>query len=137
MKILIDIGHPAHVHYFKNLVKILELKGFSFYFTLRERDSTVALMDRYGFSYTKRGKGGKNIITKLLPMPLMVLKVWRAARKFKPYMFPFIAINHLLIIKKIYLYGIWSKNYSLLLWASCSISFYKRNYAQVVCARIP
>lgn len=87
MKILIDIGHPAHVHYFKNMVKTLELKGFSFHFTLRERDSTVALMDRYGFSYTKRGKGGKNIITKLLAMPLMDFKVWRAARKFKPDMF--------------------------------------------------
>ncbi len=87
MKILIDIGHPAHVHYFKNLVKILELKGFSFYFTLRERDSTVALMDRYGFSYTKRGKGGKNLITKLLAMPLMDFKVLKAARRFKPDMF--------------------------------------------------
>lgn len=87
MKILIDIGHPAHVHYFKNLVKILELKGFSFHFTLRERDSTVALMDQYGFNYTKRGKGGKNIITKLLAMPLMDLKVWGAARKFKPDLF--------------------------------------------------
>jgi len=87
MKILIDIGHPAHVHYFKNMVKTLELKGYSFYFTLRERDSTVALMDKYGFSYTKRGKGGKNILTKLLAMPLMDLKVLQAARKFKPAMF--------------------------------------------------
>ena len=23
MKILIDIGHPAHVHYFKNLINIM------------------------------------------------------------------------------------------------------------------
>lgn len=87
MRIQIDIGHPAHVHYFKNMVKTLELKGFSFHFTLRERDSTVALMDKYRFRYTKRGKGGKNIITKLLAMPLMDLKVLRAARKFKPNMF--------------------------------------------------
>lgn len=87
MKILIDIGHPAHVHYFKNMVKTLDLKGFSFHFTLRERDSTVALMDKYGFTYTKRGKGGKNILTKLLAMPLMDFKVLKAARKFKPDMF--------------------------------------------------
>jgi hypothetical protein len=87
MKILIDIGHPAHVHYFKNMVKALEIKGFSFHFTLRERDSTVALMDKYSFSYTKRGKGGKNIITKLLAMPIMDFKVLMAALKFKPDMF--------------------------------------------------
>ena len=87
MKILIDIGHPAHVHYFKNMVKILELKGYSFHFTLRERDSTVSLMDKLGFSYTKRGKGGKNILTKLLAMPVMDFKVYKVARKFKPDLF--------------------------------------------------
>ena len=87
MRIQIDIGHPAHVHYFKNMVKTLELKGYSFYFTLRERDSTVALMDKYGFKYTKRGKGGKNIFTKLLAMPFMDFKVFKAARQFKPDMF--------------------------------------------------
>lgn len=87
MKCIIDIGHPAHVHYFKNIVKILEGKGYSFHFTLRERDSTVALMDKYGFNYTKRGKGGKNIITKLLLMPVMDFKVYKAAREFKPDLF--------------------------------------------------
>ncbi len=87
MKILIDIGHPAHIHYFKNMVNILESKGYSFHFTLRDRDSTVALIEKYGFSYTKRGKGGKNLLTKLLALPIMNFKVLRVARKFKPDIF--------------------------------------------------
>ncbi len=84
MNILIDIGHPAHIHYFRNMVKILEKKGFSFHFTLRERDSTVALMDRYGFKYSKRGKGGKSIINKIFAMPFINFKVLSVARRFKP-----------------------------------------------------
>ena len=27
MKVLFDIGHPAHVHYFKNLIKLLKQNG--------------------------------------------------------------------------------------------------------------
>jgi len=27
MKILIDIGHPAHVHYFRNFIKMMESNG--------------------------------------------------------------------------------------------------------------
>ncbi|MFW5804449.1 MAG: DUF354 domain-containing protein, partial [bacterium] len=30
MKILIDIGHPAHVHYFKNFITKMSQKGHSF-----------------------------------------------------------------------------------------------------------
>lgn len=87
MNIQIDIGHPAHVHYFKNMVKALQAKGYTFHFTLRERDSTVALMDGYGFRYTKRGKGGSNIFTKLLAMPIMDYKILRVALRFRPDMF--------------------------------------------------
>ena len=27
MRILFDIGHPAHVHYFKNLIELLKKNG--------------------------------------------------------------------------------------------------------------
>ncbi len=28
MKILIDIGHPTHLHYFENFIKIMENKNY-------------------------------------------------------------------------------------------------------------
>ena len=30
MKILIDMNHPAHVHYFRNFIKLMEAKGHEF-----------------------------------------------------------------------------------------------------------
>lgn len=87
MKILIDIGHPAHIHYFKNCVKLLSEKGYDFLFVVRERDSTLELIKDLGFKYVSRGKGGGNIISKLLRLPLIDLKLYKIAKKFKPDMF--------------------------------------------------
>jgi len=36
MKILIDIGHPAHVHLFRNLIKNLEHKGHFVLVTVKD-----------------------------------------------------------------------------------------------------
>lgn len=87
MRILIDIGHPAHVHYFKNFVSIMKQKGHSFYFTVRERDSTFSLMDSLQFEYQSRGKGGSNILTKLLLMLKLDYRVYRVAKRFNPDLF--------------------------------------------------
>ena len=38
MKILIDINHPAHVHYFKNFIKIMEQKGHKFLIISRDKE---------------------------------------------------------------------------------------------------
>ena len=38
MKILIDINHPAHVHYFKNFIKIMEKKGHEFLIISRNKE---------------------------------------------------------------------------------------------------
>ena len=34
MKILIYIDHPAHAHYFKNMIKIIEKKSIKFIFII-------------------------------------------------------------------------------------------------------
>ena len=87
MKILIDIGHPAHIHYFKNLAHILEHKGHQFLFVVRERDSTIELIKSTGFDYISRGKGGHGIIQKLLMIPKIDRFIFKVAQKFKPDMF--------------------------------------------------
>ena len=65
MTILIDIGHPAHVHYFKNAINILQDKGHNFVITARDRKGVHYLLDDYSFPYISRGSGGSNIISKL------------------------------------------------------------------------
>ena len=44
MKILIDIGHPAHVHYFKNFIKIMNKKGHETLVVARNRDCIFELL---------------------------------------------------------------------------------------------
>lgn len=87
MRILIDIGHPAHIHYFKNCAQLLTEKGVEFLFVVRERDSTIELIQSTGFNYVSRGKGKKGLFNKLLGIPLIDYKLFKIAHNFKPDMF--------------------------------------------------
>ena len=49
MRILIDIGHPAHVHYFKNFIWQMQKKGHEFMITARDKEVALNLLDKYGF----------------------------------------------------------------------------------------
>lgn len=51
MNILIDIGHPAHVHYYRNLANELKTKGHTVYFTVKELEVAKRLLTYYGFEY--------------------------------------------------------------------------------------
>jgi len=87
MKILVDIGHPAHIHYFKNCAQILTAKGYQFLFVVRERDSTIELIESLGFNYVSRGKGAKGLLNKMLMIPKIDRKLYGIAKRFKPDMF--------------------------------------------------
>ena len=87
MKILIDTGHPAHIHYFRNAVKLLEGKGDQVLFVVRDKESSVRLADRYGLSYISRGKGGSNVWQKLSMLPRIVKRLVSVAKDFKPDLF--------------------------------------------------
>jgi len=56
MKILIDINHPAHVHYFRNFIKIMEAKGHEFCVINRDSKIINQLLDHYGIKHITRGK---------------------------------------------------------------------------------
>lgn len=87
MRVLIDIGHPAHVHYFKNFLKIMESKGHSFLITARDKEVVFNLLDFYNVTYTSRGKGQNGFIGKFLYILKADLILLKQARKFKPDLF--------------------------------------------------
>ncbi len=87
MRILIDIGHPAHVHYFKNFIKIMEQKGNKFLITARDKEMTHYLLQTYKIDYFNRGKGSNSIFGKLKYLPKGVLAILKYSRKFKPDIF--------------------------------------------------
>lgn len=83
LRILLDIGHPAHVHLFRNAMRIWQERGHSLAITIRDKDITAQLLDLYGFSYTVASvarKGTFQLAYEMLEHDWNVLKV---ARKHK------------------------------------------------------
>ncbi len=87
MKIFIDIGHPAHVHYFRNFIKIMEGKGHSFFITARDKEVAHDLLKKYKIDYVSRGKGKKSVLGKIFYIVEADFRLFKFARKFKPDLF--------------------------------------------------
>jgi hypothetical protein len=65
MKLLVDIGHPAHVHYFKNAILQLKDKGHEVIVSARNRPHVADLLKHYGITFIDRGKGRDSFFGKL------------------------------------------------------------------------
>ncbi|CEG13979.1 conserved hypothetical protein [groundwater metagenome] len=87
MKILVDINHPAHVHYFKNFIWEMKKKGHEVLITSSEKEITYKLLDNYGFDYIKMGNYGNSILKKLINIPIMDLRMYRIVKNFNPDIF--------------------------------------------------
>jgi predicted glycosyltransferase len=55
MRILVDVTHPAHVHFFKHAIWDWERRGHEVAITARDKGVAIELLDQYGFSYTDLG----------------------------------------------------------------------------------
>ena len=64
MNVLVDIGHPGHVHLYKNLCKQLERDGHKVFYSVREVPVALHLMDVYQMPYLFLGKKSNSIIGK-------------------------------------------------------------------------
>ncbi len=87
MKILIDIGHPAHLHYFRNFIRIMESKGHEFLVIARDRQYVFDLLRAYRIDFVSRGEGGEGAISKLWYLKKTSVKQYFRARRFKPDLF--------------------------------------------------
>jgi|AntAceMinimDraft_17_1070374.scaffolds.fasta_scaffold12250_2 predicted glycosyltransferase len=84
MKILIDIGHPAHVHYFKNFIKIMSSKGHKFLISSRNKEMEHYLLNAYDIPFVNRGKGKKSIFGKIAYLFKADYLLIKQAKIFKP-----------------------------------------------------
>lgn len=51
MKVLIDICHPAHFHFFRNPIRMLEKHGHEVLITSRDKEVTIKLLDGSGLKH--------------------------------------------------------------------------------------
>lgn len=84
MKVLVDMGHPAHVHFFKNAIWELESKGHEVQITTRDKEVTLDLLEAYGFKYHNLGKNKKGLLKKATGMLKIDFELYKIAKKFNP-----------------------------------------------------
>ena len=87
MRIFIDIGHPAHVHYFRYTINKLKNDGHNIFITARRKDVTHQLLDNYNIPYTSRGTGSNSLIGKFFYLLKADLLLLRLAKDFNPDLF--------------------------------------------------
>lgn len=87
MNILIDIGHPAHVHVLKNFAHEMERKGCNVLFTCRQKEFILQLLNAERFKYVSFGKKYTTTAKKVWGMVEFDFKMWRVCLKFKPDIF--------------------------------------------------
>ena len=87
MKIAIDLVHPAHVHVFRNAIKLWQKNGHEVQVTSRVKDCTTELLDYYEIKHkciSKIGSGLFGLLTELLIRNFRLLVM---CLKFKPDVF--------------------------------------------------
>jgi len=87
MKILVDLGHPAHIHYFKNFIWLMKEKGHEFCIISRDKEVLQQLLNHYKFEFISRGKGGNGLLGKAIYLFKADYIIYKAAKKFKPDLF--------------------------------------------------
>ena len=84
MKILIDIGHPAHVHYFKNFIYEMSRKNHEFLVIARNKEVTIDLLNAFEIPFISRGRGSSGFLGKILYYPIALYIIIKKALFFKP-----------------------------------------------------
>lgn len=83
MNFLIDIGHPAHVHLFRNLYAELKQKGHAVFVTVKDIPIAKKLLDIYDIPYYVLGKKSDGLLGKFVDLIRFGTKIWSLCRKHK------------------------------------------------------
>ena len=87
MRILIDIGHPGHVHLFRPFTIEMQNKGHDILFTCRQKEFEIELLQASKFNYISFGKHYKTKYGKIWGLIKFNFKLLLSARRFKPDLF--------------------------------------------------
>jgi predicted glycosyltransferase len=96
MRILLAIGHPGHVHHFKNFIWEMESKGHVIKVLAVDKEMVRSLLETFDIPYTLVMNSGKNLSEHLINMISSDYKVLKIAKEFQPDIFvgrasPFLA----------------------------------------------
>ncbi len=84
MKVIIDINHPAHVHFFKNLIWKLKEMNIEVIVTSTTKEISERLLDKYGIKYINLGKYRSKLFFKFIDFLKIGIKYSIFCYKNKP-----------------------------------------------------
>ena len=84
MKFIIDVLHPAHVHFFRNFIKEMSSKGHRFMITAREKDCATQLLEAYGLKYELISRMSKGLAKQAFELARRTIRFLMIARRFQP-----------------------------------------------------
>jgi len=83
LRIIVDINHPAHVHFFKNFIWAMQRRGHKVLVTASYKDISQDLLRGYHIPFVHMGTYGDNLLIKILQVPLMFWRMLMVGSKFK------------------------------------------------------
>ncbi|WP_440954686.1 DUF354 domain-containing protein [Methanosarcina sp. Mfa9] len=84
MKVIVDVGHPADVHFFRNIIQNLVDDGHEIKITARRKDVVVNLLDANNFKYELIGGFGKTMAEKVPQYLKKSVNLYKIVTKYKP-----------------------------------------------------
>lgn len=84
MRIMIQIGHPAHVHFYKNFIWSMQNEGHDILIVCKDKDIAISLLDNYGFNFEVISGKMLNGIGRIKKQFEYEFNTYKIARKFKP-----------------------------------------------------
>lgn len=102
MNIVIDIGHPGHVHLFRNFSKIMQDRRHTVVFFVRQKECEIDLLEHYKLTYYSLGKHRKSKIGKILGLIIFPIMMAVKLFKFKPDIFLSHGSIYLAIVSKLF-----------------------------------
>ena len=84
MKLLIDVTHPAHVHFFKGAAIILQQHGHQVKFVARDKEITTQLLAEYNIPFQTLSKIRKGLVGLSVELIEHQSNLFRVLRDFHP-----------------------------------------------------
>lgn len=84
MRLLVEILHPAHVHFFRNAICEWRERGDEVLVLSREKDVANQLLSGYGIPYESISRLGGSKVDLLGEMLVRDFRMWQRAREFRP-----------------------------------------------------
>jgi uncharacterized protein len=84
MRILVDITHPMHVHFYRHAIRRWQAAGHVVRITSRDKDITLSLLDEFGMDHTPIGRARRGASGLAIELAHRAWGISRVVRAFRP-----------------------------------------------------